>query len=825
MNTGQPQDKAPAGAEQDTSVGDLVARLPALAVRSDELVGELRSLVASLPARDLLLRAWIERQLALVNVESDLDMGEPEISAARLGEYLQSVIAGTPPATDQKDRLSDRDWESVKALVENLRTTQYQYAMAHALATSNPRMTADGRGDELRLMMPTLTMNSRGKNYPAHWLPYYEDMLGSTSEIFERVLGVTSDDIITGLAAFHRVRGEELAECLRSYVLLVSVSDSFEAVSSEREAQDAGSPSRAEDQLETEAIEALQHLAASAGRIESCELFDVAETASLPIDLLDMLSWAPGEDTEFFGRSAMCGWPLTPWPTFIRPFIKLEGRYYCFDEELVADRIVSALEHAALVKAPRERRNWQRIQATNTEETALRYLGALLPGSQIYRNVRYDLSGRSQETDGILVYDGHLLIVEAKGGSFPAPSPLEEFDQYVDLVRKRLEKPVFQAQRLRDALAMQGTVDLRSGDSPTAPTVVTLIGSDIRSITSIAVSREPMTEFASQIHHLHEIGLGRDIPAAWIVSLDDLRLCAAIFDNPLMFLHYLQERLRGGANAQLWSNDELDHLGLYLGHNMYDVHVADVANQYAVDSYREVDAREVIDRHFMHLSPESVPTRGLRQDMPPLFEALVDAIALSMRPGRSDLGLYLLDSGGDLRIELDEQVRMELEAQPRRGRPLFLTLNGPDREDITVVCWTPSVDRRSPAMGRGHVDCLLAMQPSRPVRLLLELVVDGRGQVADVLWEWCRFDQLSEERRMALAPAVLATRKRRVAATARQRVAERGSVNSHARRRLRRNEPCPCASGVKYKKCCLPRFGDRLDEIATGDTRSVRFSG
>jgi uncharacterized protein YecA (UPF0149 family) len=41
-----------------------------------------------------------------------------------------------------------------------------------------------------------------------------------------------------------------------------------------------------------------------------------------------------------------------------------------------------------------------------------------------------------------------------------------------------------------------------------------------------------------------------------------------------------------------------------------------------------------------------------------------------------------------------------------------------------------------------------------------------------------------------------------VKATARARARARRAVGAAATRKVGRNEPCPCGSGKKYKKCC-----------------------
>jgi len=40
-----------------------------------------------------------------------------------------------------------------------------------------------------------------------------------------------------------------------------------------------------------------------------------------------------------------------------------------------------------------------------------------------------------------------------------------------------------------------------------------------------------------------------------------------------------------------------------------------------------------------------------------------------------------------------------------------------------------------------------------------------------------------------------------------QRESAKISGNQRANRKIGRNDPCPCGSGKKYKKCCMPKYG------------------
>ena len=786
---------------------DLIVQIPNLASKSDQLIHQIRDLVAVLPPRELLFRAWVGRLATLGGIQTDLEMGSAEIDAARRTEYLQSVIAGTPPARTIQESVRNADWVRLTNLITELRTTQQLYALATAMSSTDRGVETDGRGEELRWLMPMLDMDSRGKNYPVHWEQYYRDVLTPLDELVRETWELSADELIRGLMDVHRVHGSELSAALVA-------ASRFRALLNAVDAH--GTP-----KLESSQIDDLPSLSAQdavlVDRPGNFDLFDLASTTALPHALLDDLSWSPGEDQEFFSRSEMAGWPLLDWPTFTRPFIKVDDRHYCFDDSIIPDRILTSLERAIQRKAPERVRHWRHLQSSAIEALALQYIEELLPGASVYPNPRYVLDGTPYETDGIVIFDGHLLVVEAKGGSYPSPSPALDFEEHVQFVRKRLEKPVTQASRVQKALDRYGSLELRDTDAMDVEPIAVIQQADVDEVNLVAVTLEPMTEFASQIEHLEGIGIGIEMPRAWVVSLDDLRLCNTIFDNPLIFMHYLHHRLRGGAYRQLKVNDELDHLGLYIEHNVYGQYAEDVVTEAEASMFVPIDARAVLDGHFAQYAPGDPQPHCLRQEMPPLFEAVIDALARSTAKGRTAVARHLLDSGGDLRATLDEQIRAELTRQQTLHRPLPLSLYGSDGAGVTVFCWSPSSGPRNGSLARAHAEALVMMN-AEARRLLLEVTFDAAHSVRDVSWKWCELDALSVDRREELTPLMDTMRRRRVAAAVQSKIT---SVEQGKRRRssrVGRNDSCPCGSGVKYKKCCLRRYGSNLSGADVGAT-------
>jgi preprotein translocase subunit SecA len=93
-------------------------------------------------------------------------------------------------------------------------------------------------------------------------------------------------------------------------------------------------------------------------------------------------------------------------------------------------------------------------------------------------------------------------------------------------------------------------------------------------------------------------------------------------------------------------------------------------------------------------------------------------------------------------------------------------------------------------MATEHARVVMVMQ-GEPDRELLELTYGPEGLTA-VKMTMVTLHGLSEEQHVRLAASAGALKERRLVRS----VAEFGKIG--------RNEQCPCGSGKKFKRCCMP---------------------
>lgn len=783
----------------------MVNELPQLKRSLTAATRELAEFIVTLPSDQLLARAALERANALQDAKADSDIGFDETLGLRASEYLQSVIVSVPPSPSPKAFVSEVDWKKTWNLLGSVFRLQDQVNIADAIA--NPSATSDSPtgGAALRSIMPFL-YSVRGKNYPVHIPAYLEDVLSPFSDLFKSALGVNAADLISGLVSIV----ESVPERAKQHIEIRN--HAYQALL-------AGgywtpSPCNVEDpripDVRTAIADTLDAddvmFTGSEELLNPAYPFVITESCSLPSQLLDALSWGPGEESTFFNDLESPSWPIKTWPTRLRPFFKMDGRHYCFDFVFAADHIFDVLRQLVWNQRPDLRNAWYDIQGAMTEGLARKYLNKLLPNSNCYPTVHYraPLNDKpiSGECDAVIIYDDHLLIVEAKSARFGEQSPATDFDGYVKKVRECSESAVRQGDRLRSLLTANDSITLY--DTPGKKKNIamkTLYARDYRHITVIAVSLEPFTEFASRYNHLSDIGISPGSGDTWVVSVDDLRLIADIFDNPLIFLHYLEMRAKAMDDERLYVDDELDHLALYLSHNDYSRDPDGGYNGVEPDMIWNIGIRDILDWQLQPLNFGDT-VEPIRQDMPARFQEVIDMLSTSNRKGKTEVASLLLDAGGAWRRWFAEAIDGRLRRIHETGAMSDFSPQSTEGANVTVYCSVQGIRDDSGDQMVRYAKTLLVMQ-DEAARLLLKLTYSTLDILSDVAFRWIRQDDISPLEREGYVTLGVKLRKNRIEREQARKIEE--GLPRHERR-LGRNKPCPCGSGKKYKRCCLDRL-------------------
>ncbi|HBD9275101.1 TPA: preprotein translocase subunit SecA [Legionella pneumophila] len=762
----------------------MASNLPKVTAEIDTLVTKIADRIAYLPPGLLLQRAWWEYAAIAIDFGNNKICDLELTQSARMIDYVHSIIVSIKPSAQISDELSDTDWDELKGDVTSLfmrLTIEYQMCKTANLLIENPE--ADMEQEEFRFRAETYWLNIRGKRYQPHESLALLDILIPHSDILIRLFGVDAPTLVTEL-------NKVLTKLTSGMQCLFDDLTSFQEKVLNRCDQIVEQTSITDFYELRNKVYEDKNLATQMntlmGELCGLDFFDVEKITCLPKPLLDQLTWSPGEETEFFKSGDFCGWPVHVWPIMRRPFIRIDNQILCFDMFSLFDNIYRALQRIICRLSPDYSVTWNERQAAVSEELPFTYFGRILPGARIFHSVYYHWktgAGKAQwhETDGLLIYEDHLFILEVKAGSYTYKSPVNDMDSHRKSIQQLVQKAANQGNRFFDYLESADEISIANADHKE---IGILRRSDFRHITICAVTLDPFTQIAARAQHLNKIDIDIGKRPVWVLSIDDIRVYADLFDNPLIFLHFVEQRISAACSDLVDLNDEMSHIGLYFSENNYSQYADDlVSNDHVkltLDGFRTP-----IDEYYRSII-HGLPIVPLNLGLPPRFAEIVAFLAQSSIRGRAKLSSFLLDIMNPIRQELAAAIDQQLNDNIILRRARSISTYGDNR--LTLYCWSPAGPRK---IGQAIDDTRAVMILSEEKnRISIELEYCEKGMLQNVHWQDVGITNLSETELSRLRTAAAKLRQQRIA-------------SAQEKNKIGRNERCPCGSQKKFKHCCL----------------------
>lgn len=761
----------------------MAARFPLLMTEIDQLIQNIKEKITKLSPGPLLHRAYWEYAAIKVGISGNGSGDREHSMALRMIDYVQSVIASTIPSEKQRD-VSDHEWDSLKNDVTNLFTKiTYEYSI-HSTAfekINDPNFDLEISSFKTQLEMHWIHV--RGDRYQPHDIIFLRETLEPHSDILSRLFNIDAATLILELEKilFKLTGGifetftemEELKQETFKYLSEQSLN--------QQDAEDGMSP--------LELFFNQPHIAAKrakiTGQLAGLDLFDLEIITNLPRKLLDELSWSPGDDSEFFLAGEFCGWPLRIWPTMKKPFLRLENRILCFDAFSLFGNFYRVIQRMLFRLEPNYKSTWNEAQKEVSETLPFLYFNKLLPESTAFKTVYYRWktgTGPSQwqETDGIIIFDDHLFVIEVKAGAFTYTSPTTDLSAHIASLKNLVVNPSLQGNRFVDYL--ESAPEIAIFDEKHSE-IGRLSRNDFRNITICTVTLDSITRLAAKAHHLKSIGLNIGSRPVLSLSIDDLRVYSDLMFNPLIFGHFIEKRNKAATSKHLVLTDEMDHLGLYFDKNNYAQYADDIAVKNNASLTFDRFSSE-IDQYYSSIV-QNEPAIKPQQKMPKLINEILEFLAKSSRKGRSLVAATLLDGDKKLRQDIANGIEQLLSENPiyRRMRPLSTT----GEMSITVVVWSPPLERNE-SHAREHTQAVMITN-SEQNRLLLELEFTEANSLKSVSWQLLDLNDIDPQKLAVLTEGAKNIRRMRV-------------ENATSVSKVGVNQQCPCGSGKKYKRCC-----------------------
>ena len=522
---------------------------------------------------------------------------------------------------------------------------------------------------------------------------------------------------------------------------------------------------------------------------------NVSRHTKLPPHLLADLAYQRGEETEFFAEGDFAGTPYRTLPARKKPLIQLGSDYYAVDPCFTRDAGYRALLFNLLQRKPDYKKSFEDRQKKMSEGAFPDILTNQLPGATVYQEVYYKdpVTKQWSENDTLVLVDDVLYLVEAKAGAAATiASPALDFKRHAQSVQDLVLKAYRQCERFFNYLNSADEVPLYNRADGKYEECGRIRHSDYRVMLPIGLTVESFSPFSSFCKELPQVEplLGKH--AFVSMSIDDLFVLKRILPTPGMFAHYMEVRqaVAGMRRAHLF--DEFDHLGTYITKNRFDEDIADQFRDGEANLVVWDGMSNVIDRSFEGESWEDnpIPMQEFPNELLKLLRALDATRAQGWLLAESLIRNYGEQARKDL-AKLLSDLGKTIGQHPERyfafagdGQLLFVWMQSSEH----AAEWKKINDKASAAA--------LCTESPDVAGVFIEV---GKGCTYEKA-QYFKVDAPSEqsEQNAYIFDDAKRMRQRTTKANSPQTVDT--SKPSHARK-IGRNEPCPCGSGVKYKKC------------------------
>jgi len=370
--------------------------------------------------------------------------------------------------------------------------------------------------------------------------------------------------------------------------------------------------------------------------------FKLKPSEKLPRKLLELFSIKFGENKMFLQGDKF--WPLNDSLIYSKPIIKYNDEYYGFGNTILYRNILDILESIIKEKDPNYySKTFLKKKSKILEEMSLNYLNNIIPKASIYGGLFYYLEQDEEnvkyETDGLIIFDENLLILEAKSHKLTLSAKRGSVLRIEKTVKNIIDDAYNQGIRCKRYIIDNIQAEFFDKDNKK---VLTLEAKNFRSIYIINTTYENLSHLSAQLHNLKNFNLieGKEWP--WTVFINDLRIISEIVECPSIFLLYLQRRIKMNDLELLMNSDELDFFMFFLKTGLYfdDINIS--KNQ-RVSLFGMTDE---LDRYYLYIQGDVKEAEKPIFKIPNFYKKIVYSIEELGKRGftRATISLLSIDA-------------------------------------------------------------------------------------------------------------------------------------------------------------------------------------
>jgi hypothetical protein len=285
------------------------------------------------------------------------------------------------------------------------------------------------------------------------------------------------------------------------------------------------------------------------------------------------------------------------------------------------------------------------IRHTFLLNESFKYFENLLKTSSFfYKNLIYYNSNNRYETDGLILYDRVLFIIEAKGHRITERAK----KGYKDRTKKHL-KEIFgdsysQGIRTLDYINENSSAVFK----PQKGNSITIRNSDFDDVVIVSLTLEPIGNLSMVLKYTKEINYFKEGHFPWIISIYDLVIINDLIENPILLVHYIKRRKKFLSVNELTTYEELDLISYFLANGLYTEHYIKEINDNKYNYvYFPCNTDEINDYYMYRFGHKRKYTNKPKINIPAQLNFFLNQLDKSMLPHRVRMALLLLEFNAD----------------------------------------------------------------------------------------------------------------------------------------------------------------------------------
>jgi hypothetical protein len=516
--------------------------------------------------------------------------------------------------------------------------------------------------------------------------------------------------------------------------------------------------------------------------------------------------------TEWDALRAIVGLTVQNRPQVTR-LVDMQDRalYYLSDERCllvlitaVFDAIFSHFDDLARVTPALSNRYGNRV-AEWMESEIEQYLWRLFPRHAVFRGACFpdpDNPGGETESDAIVIWGPFLVVVEAKGKRLPREAMRGSEAKLKQTLQNNIQDAFYQARRVVRILDRDGKITFK--EKLTGRTIE-ITKDRLSRVMPISVTLQHLSGIPTQLAATQRLGLFKGKAYPWSVCIDELEVITRFVGSPDAFLFYIERRTAHQASEISFSGDELDIFGQYLDSRLHPSiyeNNPEFAEHSGTKAVGFSDGQERFEKVYAaewHNEPKQEADPQLK--LPPGIEPLLQELRCREDDGARWIAFSLLGFSDTALRRLAAAVANVRGATCEGKRVQRITTT---EDDIVINVMAHAGLESKDFYQNTLLRTRLEHYRARP-RATFTLGIDQRNRMQPFeTASWIEGPWQKEE----IMEQLLAE----------DREAPRRMQLYRAAKKPGRNDPCPCNSGNKFKRCCLDKISF---ESLTGAFRST----